>query len=134
MNSLPVLGVPCLPMIAMLDGDPGGRGQSQIAGGLVLGEQLRPTDPQGTATLTLQGLPTGTDLVVLAAGTATVLAQVDAYAGTSYPYAYSFYSGDTVVDIGFIKTGYVPFYIRNLTLPKGNALLPIALTLDRNFS
>lgn len=68
-----------------------------------------------------------------AAGTATVLLQVDAHPATSYPYAYSVFAVDTVVDIGFIHQGFEVQYVRNLTLPRSNAMLPIALRADRNF-
>jgi hypothetical protein len=87
--------------------------------------------PLETFAVTFNGLPTGTDAVVLDAGTSTVLAQADALPGTSYTYEYS---GAQTVDVGFIKTGYVPFYIRNLSLTEANSSIPVALTADRNFS
>ena len=87
--------------------------------------------PLETFAVTFNGLPTGTDAVVLDAGTSTVLAQADALPGTSYTYEYS---GAQTVDVGFIKTGYVPFYIRNLSLTEANSSIPVALTPDRNFS
>ena len=59
MNTLPVLGVMFLPTVALLDGDPDGRGKSQFIGGLILGEQVLPTDPQGTMTLTLTNVVVG---------------------------------------------------------------------------
>jgi hypothetical protein len=82
------------------------------------------------ATVTFTGLPTGTDIVILTAGTSTILLQVDAYAGTSYAWGYS---GTPTVDVGFIKAGYVPQYIRNLTLGSTDASIPVSLVVDRNY-
>ncbi|HRY42277.1 MAG TPA: hypothetical protein P5153_17215 [Candidatus Krumholzibacteria bacterium] len=81
-------------------------------------------------TVTFTGLPTGCDAVVLTAGTSTILDQQDSMAGTTYAYTYS---GDQTVDIGFIKAGYVPFYIRNLSLTTADSSIPVALTVDRNY-
>jgi hypothetical protein len=55
---------------------------------------------------------------------------VDANAGTSYPYSFS--TGGAV-DIGVLKAGYVPLYVRNFTLPATDASLPISQTADRNY-
>lgn len=82
------------------------------------------------ATVTFTGLPTGTDIVILTAGTSTILQQVDSYGSASYPYSYS---GTPTVDVGFIKTGYVPYYIRGLALGSTDSSIPVSMTLDRNF-
>ncbi len=82
------------------------------------------------ATVTFTGLPTGTDIVILTAGTTTILQQVDAHASTSYAWGYS---GTPTVDVGFIKTGYVPYYIRNLALGSTDSSIPVSMTADRNF-
>jgi hypothetical protein len=87
--------------------------------------------PLDTNTVTFTGLPMGTDVVVLSAGTNTVLASVDANASTSWTWTYS---GAQTVDIGFIKPGYVPYYIRNLALGTTNTSIPVSLTADRNYS
>lgn len=87
--------------------------------------------PLDTNTVTFTGLPTGCDTVVLTAGTSTILEQKDSVAGTSYSYTYS---GAQTVDVGFIKPGYVPFYIRNLALGASDSSIPVALTVDRNYS
>lgn len=81
-------------------------------------------------TITFTGLPTGCDAVVLAAGTATILDQSDSLAGTSYTYTYS---GAQDVDVGFLKPGYVPFYIRNLSLTASDSSIPVTLSPDRNY-
>lgn len=86
--------------------------------------------PLDTNTVTFTGLPTGCDTVVLTAGTSTILDQKDSLAGTSYSYTYS---GAQTVDIGFIKAGYVPFYIRNLSLTTTDSSIPVSLTADRNY-
>jgi hypothetical protein len=87
--------------------------------------------PLDTNTVTFTGLPTGCDAVVLTAGTATVLDIKDAMAGTTYAYTFS---GAQTVDVGFIKAGYVPYYVRNLSLTAVDSTIPVSLTLDRNFS
>jgi hypothetical protein len=87
--------------------------------------------PLDTNTVTFTGLPMGTDVIVLSAGTNTVLASVDANASTSWTWTYS---GAQTVDIGFIKPGYVPYYIRNLALGTTNTSIPVSLTADRNYS
>jgi len=86
--------------------------------------------PLDTNTLTLTGLVTGSDVVVLQAGTETVLQQVDQNIGATWIYNYE---TPTTIDIGVFKSGYVPFYIRNFTLQSANANLPITQTIDRNF-
>jgi len=86
--------------------------------------------PLDTNTLTFTGLPPGCDAVVLTAGTTTLLDQKDALAGATYSYTFS---GAQTVDVGFIKPGYVPFYIRNLALTTTDSTIPVSLTQDRNY-
>lgn len=86
--------------------------------------------PLDSNTVTFTGLPTGCDVVVLTAGTSTILASVDAGAGTTYTFTYS---GAQSVDIGFIKPGYVPYYIRALALTTTDSSIPVSLTSDRNY-
>lgn len=86
--------------------------------------------PLDTNTITFTGLPTGTDMVVLMAGTNSVLYQVDQHPTSSIPYTFS---GAQTVDIGFIKPGYVPQYIRNLGLTAVDSTLPVNLVIDRNY-
>lgn len=87
--------------------------------------------PLDTNTVTFTGLPTGTDIVVLTAGTTTILSSIDANPTTSWSYTYS---GAQSVDVGFIKPGYVVYYLRNLSLGTSDSSLPITLTADRNYS
>jgi hypothetical protein len=86
--------------------------------------------PSTIITLTLTGLISGSDIVVLTAGTTTQLLNVDSNSGTTYGYVYSSTSN---VDIGVFKSGYVPFYIRNYTLSSSDASLPVAQVPDRNY-
>jgi hypothetical protein len=69
--------------------------------------------------------------VILTAGTNTILQQVDAHGSTSYGWAYQ---GTPTVDVGFIKPGYVPQYIRGLALGATNSSIPVSLTTDRNYA
>jgi len=66
--------------------------------------------PLDTVKLTLTGLVSGSDVVILQAGTTNIIASVDNYAGSSWVYEYE---TAQPVDIGVIKPGYVPLYIRN---------------------
>ena len=84
--------------------------------------------PLDTNTVTFTGLPASTDMVVLTAGTTTVLYSVDAASTFTYTY-----SGAQTVDVGFIKEGYVPLYIRNLSLTTTDSSIPVAMSADRNF-
>lgn len=86
--------------------------------------------PLDINTVTFTGLPTGCDAVTLSAGTSTILDSKDSMAGTSYSYTYS---GAQDVDVGFIKPGYVPFYIRNLALGTTDSSIPVSLSIDRNY-
>lgn len=90
-------------------------------------------EPVSSPYLNLTGLQTGSDIVVLVAGTSTILQQIDAYSGTAWAWNYD---PDTVsnVDVCIYKTGFVPFAIRNLSLTVAGASIPVSLTADRNFS
>lgn len=87
--------------------------------------------PLDINTVTFTGLPTGCDAVVLQAGTSVVIGQVDSIPSTTYSFQYS---GAQNIDIGFIKPGYIPFYIRDLSLTLVDTVLPVSLTQDRNYS
>jgi hypothetical protein len=87
--------------------------------------------PLNVVTLTLTGLIAGSDVVVRAAGTGTVLASVDANAGSTWAYVYE---TPVAVDIDVIKPGYVPFpLVRSFTLASTNSSLPCSQQADRNY-
>lgn len=86
--------------------------------------------PLDSNTVTFTGLLTGTDVFVLSAGTTTILDQKDSIPGTSAAYTYS---GAQTVDVGFIKTGYVPQYLRGVSLTTADSTIPVAQTADRNY-
>jgi hypothetical protein len=87
--------------------------------------------PLDNNTVTFTGLPSGCDAVVLQAGTNTILYQVDSNPLTAFSFTYS---GAQTVDVGFIMPGYVPFYIRNLSLGTTDSTIPVSLTADRNYA
>jgi hypothetical protein len=87
--------------------------------------------PLTSVVLTLSGLPTGCDITILTAGTETIRENTEDFVGTSYPYTYS--DPSTVVDIVIIKQGYIPYSVRNYTLPTSAASLPISLTPDPSY-
>lgn len=86
--------------------------------------------PLDTITLTLTGLVTGSDIVVLAAGTETERVNVDANSGSTYEYVYSTPEN---VDIVVHKNGYVYQAIRNYPLGSTDGSLPIVQVADRNY-
>lgn len=99
-----------------------------------------PTVRNGTAatttvssaiSLTLTGLQTGSDIVILEAGTGVIRLQVDSHPGNTYVYNFT---APGSVDIGVIKPGYVVDYTRGFLLPLANTSIPITQTVDRNYS
>ena len=86
--------------------------------------------PLDTITLTLGGLVSGSDIVILNAGTEVERINVDANPSTSYNYVYETAGS---VDIKVYKRGYIPFAIMNYALSSSNASLPIAQVADRNY-
>lgn len=83
--------------------------------------------PLDVYTLTLTGLQTGSDVVVLNAGTSTERVNVDNNSGSSYNFSY--YSLGNI-DIGLFKAGYKPFYIRNYPLTASAVSLPCVQVPD----
>lgn len=82
------------------------------------------------ANLTISVNQAGCDVVILEAGTDTVLASVDAQVGTDFNYAYTVAQP---IDIGVIKQGYVVSYTYGYSLSGVDATLPITLLIDRNY-
>ena len=81
-------------------------------------------------TLTLSGLLVGSDVVLLSAGTNSIITSVDESTLTTFTYSYT---GITTIDIGILMPGYVPLYIRNYSLQTSNTELPIKQLPDRNY-
>jgi hypothetical protein len=63
--------------------------------------------------LTLTNLQVGSDIVVLQAGTSTIIDSADSISGNSWQYSYTTQQN---VDIGILKAGHKPYYIRNYAL------------------
>lgn len=88
----------------------------------------------GQKTLSVTNIISGSDIVILSAGTETVLASNDGAtnAVTSFDYSYT-YAANTFVDIAVYKTGYVPYVVRNYLLPANGGSVQVAQVLDRNY-
>jgi len=86
----------------------------------------------GQVSLTITGLVAGSDVVLLVAGTTTPIVNIDANAGTSYTYSYTYAAG-TYIDVGVFKAGYVAKYVRNYLLSDVNSSLPIEQIVDRAY-
>jgi hypothetical protein len=86
-----------------------------------------------TLTLTLTGLISGSDIVILDAGTTTERVNVNENAGTTYGYDYAATDAGDSIDVGVFKAGYVPFYIRAYTLAATDGSLPISQVVDRYY-
>jgi hypothetical protein len=87
--------------------------------------------PPVTSTLTIKINQTGCDVVILEAGTDTVLSSVDAQAGNDFVYNFA---GTFDVDIGVVKPGFVVNYTYGFSLTGSDTNLPINLIADRNYS
>jgi len=88
------------------------------------------TYPLDTITLTLTGLVSGSDVVILAAGSETVLANVQDYSGTSWDYVYE---TPQSIDVCVYRPGYIPTTVRAFSLGGSNASLPITQTPDPSY-
>jgi len=86
--------------------------------------------PLDIITLSLTGLVSGSDIVILNTGTEVERVNVDANPTTSYNYVYE---TPGAVDIKVYKRGYIPFSILNYSLSTTNASLPVAQVTDRNY-
>jgi hypothetical protein len=86
----------------------------------------------GQRTLTLTDIVSGSDVVILVAGTETELANIDANVGSTYAYSYT-YAAATFVDICVYKAGYVPFASRDNLLTDGDAPFKVTQIEDRNY-
>lgn len=89
----------------------------------------------GQKTLSVTSVVSGSDIVILAAGTATTLASNDGATNpvTSFDYSYA-YAPNTFVDIAVYKAGYVPYVVRNFLLPANGGSVQVAQVIDRNYT
>lgn len=94
--------------------------------------------PAASATLTVSGFVTGSDVVIYDASIpadgsgSNVLQTSDAVSGTSATYSYT-YVPATVVDIGVFKNGYKPTFVRGVVLSVSDATIPISQPLDPSY-
>lgn len=91
------------------------------------------SEPQASPALSITGLQSGSDIVILSPGTSTELLNVDANAGSTFSWSYD---PDVVTgaDVCIYKTGYVPYIIRNLSLGLSGVSIPVSQVADRNYS
>ena len=89
----------------------------------------------GQKTLSITNIISGSDVVILSAGTTTVLTSNDGAtnAVTSFDYSYT-YSPSTFVDIAVYKAGYVPYIVRSYLLPANGGSVQVAQVVDRNYT
>lgn len=89
----------------------------------------------GQKTLTISNVVAGSDVVILSAGTTTVLSDNDGATNpvTSFDYSYT-YSAGTFVDIAVYLAGYVPYIVRNYLLPSTGGTVQAAQVVDRNYT
>ena len=92
-------------------------------------DNMYPID-QFEATLTISNLKIGSDVVILQAGTDTVLASVDQNGTSNYSYTYSTVQN---IDIGVIKQGFVTLYQYGYSLSTTDANLPVNQLIDRSY-
>lgn len=86
--------------------------------------------PLETYNLNLTGLIIGSDIVFYDTGTTTVLYSIDANSTSTATYNYS---ATDVIDIGVFCAGYIPLYIRGLSIGLADSTLPIAQVVDRAY-
>lgn len=85
------------------------------------------------APINLTNLISGSDIVILNAGTSTDLVNIDANSGTTYNTTLDAGTYSSL-DICIYKQGYIPYTLRNIPLTSVGISLPINQVPDRNFS
>lgn len=87
--------------------------------------------PLDTITLTLTGLVAGSDIVVLAHGTETILGTIENISGTTYDFTYE---TPQAVDIAIYKEGYIPHTtLYNYMLGSSDASVPVVQAADPSY-
>jgi hypothetical protein len=89
-------------------------------------------EPTVIPSITVTGVVPGSDVVILDAGTDTVLTSGDAISGTSFAWEYDADLVNTV-DICIYKQGYIPLTLRGLDPGNAGITIPVAQVADRNF-
>lgn len=82
--------------------------------------------------LTLTGLVTGSDIVILTSSSTTVRESVDAHGSTTYVYDYT-YAADDYIDVCVYKPGYIPWQTRGYLLANSDASLPVSQVVDPSY-
>lgn len=82
--------------------------------------------------LSITNLSTGSDIVILEAGTSTELLNVDSHAGSTYDWEYD---ADDVseIDLCIYKAGYIPYIVRNYSPGALGGSIPVAQVIDRAY-
>lgn len=96
--------------------------------------RLRLYEQLESYTLSLTGLQTGSDIVILEAGTTTPIENIDANAGTTYDYVHLETLTGDLVDICVYKAGYVPYIVRGYELESADTSLAVVQIVDRSYS
>jgi hypothetical protein len=90
------------------------------------------TKPLYDPTIDFSGLISGSDIVILEAGTDTELLNVDANAGSTYSWAYD-PDITASIDICIYKAGYIPYIIRNYSPGDSGGSIIVAQSIDRAY-
>jgi len=90
-------------------------------------------EPATTPYVTLTGLLTGSDIVVLQAGTSTEYTSADSYGSSTFAWPYDYAAG-MFCDVCVYKAGYLPFTIRNVSMSQTGVAIPVQQVIDRAYS
>jgi hypothetical protein len=90
------------------------------------------TKPLYDPVVAITGLLSGSDIVILTAGTTTELLNVDSHGSTSYSWSYD---PDVIaaIDICIYKAGYIPYIIRNYSPGSSGGSVIVSQTADRAY-
>lgn len=90
--------------------------------------------PLDTRTVTFYGYPEGCDIVIFDGNTDALLASADQVDTDTYDYVYELLDGPaSSIHAGFIKPGFIPYYIRWIELQENDFSIPVTLVMDRNY-
>lgn len=83
------------------------------------------------AGLTITGIISGTDIVILENNSDVVIQQINENPSSVYIYEYD---SPHTVDVGLFKAGYKPLYIRGLELTASSSSIPVSQAVDRDYT